>query len=517
VALPTLARDLGASASDQQWLVDAYGLVFAGLLFTMSSLGERFGRKGIMQLGLALFGGASLYAGIVADSSAELIVARVVMGAAGAMIMPATLSILTNVFPREERAKAVAIWSGVAGGGGAIGLLMSGWMLEHFSWAATFLVAVPVVVVALIAGAILVPTSRDPEQGRLDLLGALLSTAGLVSLVYGIIEAPKHGWTSPETLAFVAGGIALMGLFALWELRTSSPMLDVRLFAKPSFGVSSLAITLMFFTLMGLFFSIAQLFQLVMGYGTFESALRMAPIALFMMVGSIPSTALVGRFGKRRVVAGGMAIVAVGVGLIATIDASTSYAFVLTGMGIMAFGMGLAMSPTTDLLMSAVPRSKAGMGSATNDTARELGGALGVAVLGSVMASRYTSEIGSSLTGLPDATRAAAESSLGGAVVTAQGIGGSAGEALLQAAKEAWVSGLTTAMLVGAAIVTVAAVIAWFGLPDRADDDVDTTDDDLFDGGMFDGLTPSAADDLDAELDELVASEVPVTITPHGQ
>jgi EmrB/QacA subfamily drug resistance transporter len=471
VALPTLARDLGASASAQQWLVDSYSLVFAGLLFTMSSLGERFGRKGIMQIGLALFGGASLYAGVVADTSAQLIAARVVMGAAGAMIMPATLSILTNVFPREERAKAVAIWSGVAGGGGAIGMLLSGFMLEHFAWGSVFLVVVPVAVLSVAAGALLVPTSRDPDQGSIDVVGAVLSTAGLVTLVYGFIEAPKHGWGSFETAAFVACGLALLAGFTLWERRTAQPMLDITLFTKPAFAVSSIALTLVFFTLMGLFFSIAQLFQLVMGYSAFSSALHMAPIALFMMVAAPLSPGLVERYGKRRTVAAGLAVVAAGTAVMAMLPPSPSYLAVLTGMGIMAFGMGIAMSPTTDLLMSAVPASKAGMGSATNDTTRELGGALGVAVLGSVMASRYTSEIGGSLGLLPESARGAARSSLSGASVAARDLGGDTGAQFLEAAQHAWMSGLRLAMIVGAIIIAGCALFSFVALPDRADDD----------------------------------------------
>ncbi|MEO5838747.1 MAG: MFS transporter [Acidimicrobiales bacterium] len=477
VALPTLARDLGASASAQQWLVDAYSLVFAGLLFTMSSLGERYGRKGIMQLGLALFGGASLYAGVLADTAGQLIASRVVMGAAGAMIMPATLSILTNVFPREERAKAVAIWSGVAGGGGAIGMLLSGFILEHFAWGSVFIVAVPFAAASIAAAAFLVPTSRDPDQGSIDVPGAVLSTAGLVTLVYGLIEAPTHGWGSIETIGLVAIGLGLLVAFTWWERRAAQPMLDISLFSKPAFGVSAVALTLVFFTLMGLFFSIAQLFQLVMGYGTFSSALHMAPIALFMMVSSPLSPGLVDRFGKRRTVAAGLAIVAAGTAVMATLPSAPSYIAVLVGMGIMAFGMGIAMSPTTDLLMSAVPASKAGMGSATNDTTRELGGALGVAVLGSVMASRYTSQIAGSLGALPSSARSAASSSLGGASVAARDLGGPAGEQFLDAARQAWMSGLRLAMLVGAIIIAGCALFAFIALPDRADDDPELEND----------------------------------------
>ncbi len=473
LALPTLGRDLGASSSQQQWMVDAYSLVFAGLLFTMSSLGERFGRKGIMQLGLILFGGASAYAGLIASSPGELIVARIVMGAAGAMIMPATLSILMNVFPREERAKAVAIWAGVAGGGGAIGMLITGFVLQHFDWSAAFLIVLPIAVISLIVGASIIPTSRDPDSGKLDLLGAVLSTAGVSALVYALIEAPIHGWTSVETIGLIVAGLALIAAFAVWELKTAHPMLDVRLFELPAFRISALTLTLVFFVLMGLFFSVAQLFQLVMGYGTFEASLRMAPIPLFMMFASPLSPSLVAKLGKRRVVSLGLFIVAAGILILALLPDSPSYWHVLAGMATMSVGMAMTMSPTTDLLMSAVPRTKAGMGSATNDTTRELGGSLGVAVLGSIIASTFAGNLGSAVNGLPAAQRAMAESSLAGAFTVAQQIGGEQGAALLASAQSAWMSGLSLAMFIGAAIVAVSAVIAFVAMPDKAHDDVE--------------------------------------------
>ena len=233
------------------------------------------------------------------------------------MIMPSTLSILTNVFPAGERARAIAIWTAVSGGGAAIGMMISGFMLEHWSWHSVFLLNLPVAAVALIAGMFLIPTSRDPEHPRIDILGAALSTAGIATIVYGLIEAPTRGWASTGTLGLLLGGLALVGVFVAWELRTSSPMLDVRLFRQATFGISSLALTLVFFTLMGVFFSISQLFQLVMGYGTFESALRLAPIFLAMIIVAPQAPRLVQRFGARATVAGGLGLVAVGIGILA--------------------------------------------------------------------------------------------------------------------------------------------------------------------------------------------------------
>jgi EmrB/QacA subfamily drug resistance transporter len=471
VALPVLSTALHASSSQLQWLVDSYSLVFAGFLFTAGAVGDRFGRKGIMQLGLILFGLASAAAAFFVDSAGSLIFLRALMGLAGAMIMPATLSILTNIFPPKERARAVGIWAGVSGAGIALGPLLTGFILEHFSWHATFLINVPIILITLIAAAVLVPRTADPSHTNLDPIGAGLSIVGLVSLVYALIEAPTHGWLSFETLAVGGAGIAIMGLFVWWELRRKDhAMLDVRLFKIPAFGVSSLALTLVFFAMMGAFFSFSLLMQLIFGYTPLESAIRMLPIAATMMVVAPFSTKIVEWFGKRRTVAAGMLILSISMFLFSRIGIDTPYLQFALTMVIMAFGMSIAMSPTTDLLMSAVPRNRAGMGSAMNDTTRELGGALGIAVLGSILASAYSGKIASALVGLPDAVKGVAEQSLAGAMAVGQQIGGEAGNNLIQAAKEAWMSGYQRSLLIGAVLVVIAAVIAYFGLPETAAD-----------------------------------------------
>jgi EmrB/QacA subfamily drug resistance transporter len=484
LALPSIAADLGLSSSAQQWVVDSYSLVFAGLLFTTSSLGDRFGRKGVMQAGLVMFTLASGFAAFFATSGGGLIAARGVMGLSGAMIMPSTLSILTNVFPAGQRARAIAIWTAVSGGGAAIGMMVSGFMLEHWSWSSVFLLNLPVGAVALIAGMVLVPTSRDPEKPRLDFLGAALSTAGIATVVYGLIEAPTHGWTSASTLGVLVGGLALVGAFVAWELRTSSPMLDIRLFRKATFGVSSLALTLVFFALMGVFFSVSQLFQLVMGYGTFESALRLAPVFVAMILVAPQAPKIVQRFGARATVAGGLGLVAAGIGILALLPGDPGYAQVALGLTVTAGGMALAMTPTTELLMSSVPVTKAGMGAAMNDTTRELGGSLGVAVLGSVLASQYASNISAATSGLPTAAVGTARASLAGALHVATALPVDQAGRLAAAARSAWMSGLTVSMIVGALIIVVAAAIARFGLPgnpatDEAVADVELIDDEL--------------------------------------
>ena len=462
LALPKIAEDIGLSSSAMQWIVDAYSLVFAGLLFTTSTVGDRFGRKGVMQAGLALFGLASGYAAFGAGSSGALIGARAVMGLAGAMIMPSTLSILINVFPASERAKAIAVWSGIAGGGAALGMILNGFVLQHFSWHSVFILNLPLAVGALAVGAVLVPTSKDPDGGRVDVAGAVLSTAGIASLVYALIEAPTKGWLSGSTLGWLAAGLVALGVFVTWQLRTAEPMLDVRLFRKPAFGVSSLTLTLVFFALMGIFFSVSQLFQLVMGYGTFESALRSSPIFLAMIIVAPQAPNVARRIGTRRTVAGGLVLVAAGIGILSLLPDVPGYAHVAFGMTVMAVGMALAMSPTTGLLMSAVPRNRAGMGSAMNDTTRELGGALGIAVLGSVMASNYVGHVAGVAKALPGPAAAAVKSGLAGALAVA---GQTGNGALAQTARSAFMSGLTLSMVVGAGIILFAAALAFVGLP----------------------------------------------------
>ncbi len=470
VALPTLSRELKATNAQLQWLVDSYSLVFAGFLFMAGALGDRFGRKGILQLGLGLFAAAAAYSAFGVDTANQLIAARAVMGLAGAMIMPATLSILTNVFPPKERAKAVALWAGVSGGGTAFGPLLSGFVLEHYSWHAVFLLNIPLILVTLALGAFLIPRTADPNHTKLDIPGSLLSVVGLVAIVYAIIEAPTHGWLSSETLLTLAGGFVAMGAFVWWQLRAKHPMLDVRLFKKSAFGISSLVLILVFFSLMGMFFNMSQLMQLVYGYTPLNAAVRMLPMSFAIVIASIASPRLVTKFGKRKVVSAGMLTVALGVVVLATLGATPDYIRLLVAMCIAAFGMGLSMSPTTDLLMSAVPRSRAGMGSAMNDTTRELGGSLGVAILGSLLASRYASEIASTVSKLPETARVIAENSLAGALAVSSSLPSSTGKAISDAAKTAWMSGFRFSLIVGAVIIAASSFIAFKWLPDVSED-----------------------------------------------
>ena len=329
--------------------------------------------------------------------------------------------------------------------------MLGGWLVEHFWWGSAFAINIPVTVLAIVLGARLLPKSRDPHAGRIDVVGSLLSIAGLGTLVFGLIEAPHWGWTSGTSLGVILGGLAVLALFVVWELRTAEPMLDMRLFKDRRFGVSSLGVTLVFMVMFGFFFIVVQLFQLLLGYGPFESGLRMLPFVPVMIVMSTASPRLVQRFGTRYVVTVGMLFTAGGVLLLSGLNAASTYGQVLVGMIVMAAGMGLVMTPMTDLIMSSVPREKAGVGSAMNDTTRELGTTLGVAILGSLLSSAYTSNLPSQIGQLPAEAQQAVKGSLGGALYVSQQLGGDVGQQLADAAKSAWSDGVRLAFLVGPA------------------------------------------------------------------
>ena len=466
VALPTLARELNASTSAQQWMVDAYGLVFAGLLLTAGAIGDRYGRKGALQCGLMVFLAGSLFSAFM-NSAGAVIVGRAVMGFGAAFIMPATLSILTNVFPPHERGKAIAVWAGISGGGAAIGPVASGFLLEHFSWGSVFFVNVPVIAIALGAGYVLLPKSKDPHPDRLDPVGALLSIAGLSALVYAIIEGPRHGWLTVESLLWFGLAAVVLVAFVFWELRNQHPMLDMHLFKNPRFAVSSGGITLVFFAMFGTFFLLAQYLQGVLDYSPLGAAVRLLPISFVMMAVAPNTPKLVARFGADKIGMAGLLTVAVGLIGISQFHTDTSYVQLVITMCFMAAGMALTMTPMTTQLMAAVPRDRAGMGSATNDTTRELGGALGVAVLGSLVASQYTSGVAPAVAGLPPQLQEVAEGSLGGVrgLIDAAAIPAEQAANILGAAKGAFVDGLTLAATVGAVIVVIAAIMVKRLLP----------------------------------------------------
>src|SRR5512132_554907 len=470
VALPTLARELDAGTSSLQWIVDAYTLVFAGLLLAAGGLGDRFGRKGALLAGLALCGAFSA-AGALASSTGQLISARAVMGVGAALIFPTTLAIVVNVFTEpRERAAAIGIWPAIAGVGVALGPISGGWLLEHFSWGSVFLVNVPVTVAGIVGTLVLVPRSRDPRAPRLDLPGLALSIAGVTLLVWSLIEAPSHGWISATTIGGIAGAAVLLAVFAWWERRVPAPLLDVNLFRNMRFTAASLAITLGFFALFGFIFLVTQYLQLVKGYSALQAGVRTLPFAIAMVVAAVSSPKVVQRIGTKLVVAAGLALMAGGFAIASTNDASTSYSVIASAMVLMGFGLGSAAAPATESILASLPREKAGVGSAVNDTTREVGGTLGVAVLGSSMASGYGGRILDALSGtpLPAGLRAAAGDSLAAALQIAGGVGGAAGRGIALAAQDAFVQAFQIGSVVTGAVALVGAVIALLFLPARS-------------------------------------------------
>lgn len=464
VAIPTLSRDLSATTSELQWVVAIYSLVFAGLLFTSGALGDRFGRKGALQAGLVLFMFGAALATMSTDMW-QLIACRALMGLGGAFIMPSTLSILVNVFPPEERAKAIAIWAGTTGGAGAIGPVASGWLLGHYWYGSVFLVNIPIIALALVAGHFLVPTSRDPEQARIDPIGAGLSIVGISALVYALIQAPDDGWTSTATLLTFAVAIVALALFVAWEMRLDEPMLDMSFFRNPAFSTATSGMILVFLAMFGVMFLVTQYFQLILNYSPLSSAVRFLPMAPIMVIVAPLTPRLSARFGANRVVAAGLVLVAAGLLMFRGLGLDTSYSYILACVVCFVSGMALTMSPMTAAIMSAVPARRAGAGSAMNDATRELGAALGVAVLGSVAASHYSSKVADLSKGLPASARSVAESSLSGALAVAERMPGQAGRALARGAEVAFVDGLHFAVLVGALLSLASAALVYRFLP----------------------------------------------------
>ncbi len=460
VALPTLQSHFEASGSTLQWIVDAYLLSFAGVLLTMGTLGDRFGRKRALQSGLLLFGVASILAAL-AQTADQLIVLRALMGIGGAMIMPATLSVIMDVFPREERGKAIGIWSAIAGVGIGLGPFIGGLLLEVSSWSAVFWLNVPIVAVALVAGMRLVPESRDPTPGAFDLRGATLSIAMLLALVYGIIEATPRGWTDPLVLGCFAAAMLLAFAFIAWERRVPEPMLPLDFFRNPRFTVASAGVGLVFFAMMGSVFAFTQYLQFAHGFSALEAGAAMLPLALGLVTGAGASNHLVGAVGRTRVIAGGL------IGVAAVLSTSLAWTpdtapwlLALVTFGL-AVSMGSVMAPATDSVMSAVPEAKAGVGSAMSDVTRQVGGALGVAVIGSAIGTAYSNR-------MADEPGPASES-VGAAHAAAGQLGGPADRELIDTAGRAFTDALGIGLTAAAAAALAGAVLVLMRLPsDRA-------------------------------------------------
>lgn len=451
VAIPPIQKALDTSGSELQWIIDSYALVFAGLLLPAGAIGDRYGRREALLFGLGVFGVASI-GGMLATGATQLIVWRGVMGAGAAFIMPATLSIVATVFDPRERPKAIAIWAGFAGAGGVVGLISSGLLLRAFWWGSVFAINIPLVVIMAIAVAGVVPTSRDPEATRLDPVGAVLSIIGLVALVFGIIEGPEKGWMAAPTLgAFAVATLALVA-FVLWELRSSHPMLDPRFFRQRRFSLGSLTITATFFGIFAMFFVLTQFLQFVQEYDALEAGLRILPYGLVLLVVSPRSADLAERFGDRTVMLVGMIVAAAGFIVLGLLEADSPYWPTALGLIVIALGTGLLMPPATTALVVSLPPAKAGVGSAMNDTTREVGGAIGIAVGGALLSIGYRNGIEEELDRLTPEASEAAEDSLGAL------LGNPESRQLADIGRDAFTDGMQLAMFASAGLLMLAAV-----------------------------------------------------------
>ncbi|HYR17518.1 MAG TPA: MFS transporter [Mycobacterium sp.] len=470
VALPTLSRELNADTAQLQWIVDAYTLVMSGLLLSAGSLSDRYGRRGWLSGGLAAFALTSAIAAQV-NTADGLIAARAAMGVGAAVIFPTTLGLITNIFTDPvKRAKAIGLWAAMVGVGVAAGPMTGGWLLEHFSWGSIFLVNVPVAAVAIIGGWLFVPTSRDPAAPSVDLGGLILSSIGVTAMVYTVIEAPNWGWGSVRTATGFAVGAIVITAFALWERHSTHPMLDVSVFANRRFSGGSLAVTAGFLTLFGFIFVITQYFQFIKGYSAFETGVRLLPVAISIAVASIVGPRIVERVGTTAVVAGGLAIFGAGLAWASTADAATPYIQIALQMVLLGGGLGLTTAPATESIMGSLSADKAGVGSAVNDTTRELGGTLGVAIVGSVFASVYSGRLSSNaaLSALPEQVRAAMKRSIAAAYQVISQLPQPAVPDVRAAVNAAFLDGLQVGSLVCAAIAVGAAVVVAGLLPARA-------------------------------------------------
>jgi MFS transporter, DHA2 family, multidrug resistance protein len=462
VALPSLQKEFDASTSTLQWMVDSYLLVFAGLLLTTGTLGDRFGRKLALQAGLLLFGGGSL-AVLLVQTSGQLIAVRSVMGLGAALIMPATLSIISNVFPREERGKAIGVWAGMASIGVGLGPFFGGLLLEYFDWNSVFLLNVPVAFAALLAGFWLVPESRDPKPGAFDVPGAALSVASLVALVYGVIEAPERGWTDPRILGCFGAAVVLGALFVRWELHTKEPMLNLGFFRNPRFSVASGAMSIAFFSLFGASFAMTQFLQDAQGYSALEAGAAQIPLAFGLLLGSVSSMKVSARVGTTRVVVSGLLLLATLLGCAVFWHTGMPYLPLGAWFFGVAFSMGWVAGPATDSVMGAVPEEKSGVASAMNDVTRQVAGALGTAVIGSLITSFYGANVADSIADLP----AAAGDSIGQTNAIAASLPVDEAAKLMDSAAAAFTSALAGGFLIAGAVAVVAAVVTKLWLPAR--------------------------------------------------
>jgi EmrB/QacA subfamily drug resistance transporter len=470
VTLPTLVRQLHASDSQLQWVVDAYNLLFAASVLAAGSLSDRFGRKGMLLAGLAVFGTASLAGGLTGDPG-QLIATRAVMGVGSAMVFPSTLSLLSNVFTqRGERARAIGLWGATTGAAIALGPIVGGWLLELSDWRSIFFAMAPIAAIAAILTAYYVPTSRDLHAPSTDRAGFALSTATIALVVFTVIEAPNHGWASARTIGGFTVAVLLARLFVAWERRTEQPILDVDLFRNPRFAAASASVAISFFALSGFIFLVTQMFQFLKGYGPLSTGVRLLPVASCVGISSILGAKLAVRLGTKLVVASGLFAMAAFYVWVASSSVTTGYGTIAAQMVVLGTGMGLTSAPATEAIMGVVPRAKAGVGSAVNDATRLLGGTLGVAVIGSVYASLYASRLTSALpSGLPAHVDQVAHGSIGAAFAAADQLANTGHPGLASAvhhgASLAFFHGFSAANYLAAGVAAAGALMALALLP----------------------------------------------------
>ncbi|MEU0312861.1 MFS transporter [Nocardioides sp. NPDC006273] len=472
VAAPDMTTDLGLSSSDLQWVIDSYTVPYAALMLVLGSIGDKYSRRGALVLGLLIFAGGSVMGSMV-DETSLVIVARAIMGVGAAVVMPATLSLLVATFPRSERTKAITAWAATSGLAVAVGPLVSGWLLEDHDWGSTFLINVPIALVAVLGALVLVPPSKAEGMGRIDYIGGLLSIVTVGSLIYAAIEGPHFGWGVGPVAAAVAAGVGLAA-FVIWELRHPHPMLNVRRFALRPFSGSMLAVLFFFFSMFAVIYYATQFLQFVLGYDALETGLRLLPLGGAVFLGSAVTGMLTPKLGVRAMVVTGLAIGTGGMFLLTQVDKGSTYGDFLAPLMMLGLALGLAISPATDTIMGSFPEAELGVGGGVNDTALELGGALGIAVLGSLLGTAYRDEL-TDLVGnrLPAEAMEIAKDSVGGGLAIAERVaqdpsaGPQQAQAAVEAVHQAFAHGVAHTSLVGAIIMAAGTLLVFVVLPGR--------------------------------------------------
>lgn len=472
VAAPDMTRDLNLSSSELQWVIDGYTVPYAALMLVLGAIGDKYSRRGALITGLLIFAGGSVMGSLV-DQTALVITARAIMGVGAAVVMPATLSLLVATFPKVERVKAITVWSATSGLAIAVGPLVAGWLLEDHSWGSTFLINVPIAVVAVVGALVLVPPSKAEGMGRIDYVGGLLSIVSIGSLVYATIEGPHFGWGAGPVTAAVVAGVGLVA-FVAWELRHPHPMLDVRKFQLRPFTGSMIAVFFFFFGTFGAIYYSTQYLQFILGYDPLETGVRLLPLAGAVFVGAAVTGRLTPKLGVKPMVVTGMVIGTVGVFLLTQIDKGSTYTDFLAPMMMLGFAIGLSVSPATDTIMDSFPESELGVGGGANDTSLELGGSLGIALLGSLLGTAYRDELADLVGGrLPTAAMETAQDSVGGGLAVAEQIalnpadGAQQAQALVDAVHEAFAHSVAQTSLVGGIIMAAGTIIVLAVLPGR--------------------------------------------------